>query len=150
MHLKVPPPLVLFVAAVITYAAASWLPGLTISFPGQVMLAAIVFGLGLVPDMIALLAFMRRRTTVNPMAPQNTSALVTDGIYRISRNPMYLGLLFLLIAISLFFGTLLSLLIVPGFVWYLTKFQIRPEEEQLEMLFGEAYQDYRNKVRRWI
>ena len=150
MKLKVPPPLVLIVAVMLTYAAGSWFPGLTFRFPGQVVLAVIMFFLGLVPDLLALLTFVRRKTTVNPMKPGDASTLVTDGIYRISRNPMYLGLLFLLVAASLFFSSYLSLLIIPVFVWYLTEFQIKPEEETLKERFGEAYEKYLRKVRRWV
>lgn len=150
MKLKVPPPLVLIVAVMLTYAAGSWFPGLTFRFPGQVVLAVIMFFLGLVPDLLALLTFVRRKTTVNPMKPGDASTLVTDGIYRISRNPMYLGLLFLLVAASLFFSSYLSLLIIPVFVWYLTEFQIKPEEEILKARFGETYEKYLRKVRRWV
>ena len=150
MKLKVPPPLVLVVAVMLTYAAGSWFPGLTFRFPGQVVLAVIMFFLGLVPDLLALLTFVRRKTTVNPMKPGDASTLVTDGIYRISRNPMYLGLLFLLVAASLFFSSYLSLLIIPVFVWYLTEFQIKPEEEILKERFGETYEKYLRKVRRWV
>ncbi|WP_299472051.1 isoprenylcysteine carboxylmethyltransferase family protein [uncultured Roseibium sp.] len=150
MKLKVPPPLILVVAVVFTFAAASWFPGLTFEFPGQFVLAAILFFLGLVPDILALLTFVRRKTTVNPMAPEETSALVTDGIYRISRNPMYLGLLFLLIAASLYFSSFVSILIIPAFIAYLTEFQIKPEEEILREKFGEPYENYLRKVRRWV
>ena len=150
MKLKVPPPLVLIVAVMLTYAAGSWFPGLTFRFPGQVVLAVIMFFLGLVPDLLALLTFVRRKTTVNPMKPGDASTLVTDGIYRISRNPMYLGLLFLLVAASLFFSSYLSLLIIPVFVWYLNEFQIKPEERALAKKFGQPYLDYCARVRRWL
>ncbi|WP_029066290.1 isoprenylcysteine carboxylmethyltransferase family protein [Labrenzia sp. DG1229] len=150
MKLKVPPPLVLIVAVMLTYAAGSWFPGLTFRFPGQVVLAAIMFFLGLIPDLLALLTFIRRKTTVNPMKPGETTSLVTDGIYRLSRNPMYLGLLFLLVAASLYFSSYLSFIIIPGFVWYLTEFQIKPEEKILRETFGETYEKYLTKVRRWV
>ncbi|WP_421982268.1 methyltransferase family protein [Roseibium sp.] len=150
MKLKVPPPLVLIVAVTMTYAAASWFPGLTFKFPGQFVLAAILFFLGLIPDALALLTFFRKKTTVNPMTPDKSTTLVTDGIYRISRNPMYLGLLFLLVAASLYFSSFLSILIIPAFIWYLTEFQIKPEEESLKRVFGDAYEAYMKKVRRWV
>ncbi|WP_434052655.1 MAG: isoprenylcysteine carboxylmethyltransferase family protein [Roseibium sp.] len=150
MKLKVPPPLVLLVAVTMTFAAASWFPGLTFNFPGQFVLAAILFFLGLIPDVLALLTFVRKKTTVNPMTPEKSTTLVTDGIYRISRNPMYLGLLFLLVAASLYFSSFLSILIIPAFIWYLTEFQIKPEEESLLRVFGERYEAYMRKVRRWV
>lgn len=150
MKLKVPPPLVLLVAVTMTFAAASWFPGLTFTFPGQFVLAAILFFLGLIPDVLALLTFVRKKTTVNPMTPDKSTTLVTDGIYRISRNPMYLGLLFLLVAASLYFSSFLSILIIPAFIWYLTEFQIKPEEESLKRVFGDDYETYLKKVRRWV
>jgi len=84
------------------------------------------------------------------MTPDKSTTLVTDGIYRISRNPMYLGLLFLLVAASLYFSSFLSILIIPAFIWYLTEFQIKPEEESLKRVFGEDYETYLKKVRRWV
>ena len=112
--------------------------------------AAILFFLGLIPDVLALLTFVRKKTTVNPMTPDKSTTLVTDGIYRISRNPMYLGLLFLLVAASLYFSSFLSVLIIPVFIWYLTEFQIKPEEESLKQVFGDDYESYLKKVRRWV
>lgn len=150
MKLKVPPPLVFAVAAVLTWVVSALFPDLSVRFPGQIPLAGLLVCLGLLPDILALKAFWQRKTTVNPMAPDKTSALVTDGIYRLSRNPMYLGLACLLLGVSLYFGSLLSLVLFPAFLWYLTEFQIKPEENQLRRIFGAAYEDYCQNVRRWI
>jgi protein-S-isoprenylcysteine O-methyltransferase Ste14 len=98
----------------------------------------------------AVLEFAGMKTTVNPMAPEKASALVTGGTYRISRNPMYLGLLLLLIALAVYWGTLAALIVVPAFVWYMTEFQIKPEEESLRKHFGAEYEAYLDRVRRWL
>lgn len=150
MKLKVPPVAVLLVA-VLLLAAGHWLlPGLSLSLPGQVS-AALLFGLaGIVPGIQAVVEFIARKTTVNPMEPEKATTLVTDGIYRFSRNPMYLGLLCLLLAFALFWGTLTVIVVAPLFVWYMTEFQIKPEEDSLRQVFGAEYEAYLSDVRRWI
>lgn len=150
MHLKVPPVAVFAVAALLLYAGARLLPQLSINFPGQGLLAILLVIAGLLPGGQAVLAFIKKKTTVNPTAPDTATTLVTDGIYRVSRNPMYLGLLCLLLAMAVFSGTLSALLIVPAFVWYMTEFQIKPEEEALKNVFGTDYETYLKSVRRWI
>lgn len=150
LRLKVPPVIVVAVAALLLFACAMLLPGLSVGFPGRKILATAFIAIGLVPGVQAVASFRKRKTTVNPMTPEDASTLVTDGIYRFTRNPMYLGLLCLLIAIALFLGTLSGLIILPAFVWYMTEFQIKPEEDSLRGVFGPAYEDYLTRVRRWI
>ena len=94
--------------------------------------------------------FAKHKTTISPFTPSETSALVTDGMYRYSRNPMYLGLVFLTIAATIFFGTWLGVVIVVAFIFLLNFLQIIPEEEALHDIFGEEYVEYSKKVRRWI
>ncbi len=150
MHLKLPPPLVFLVATGITYAAAASFPAFNLAFAGQVTAALLTGFFGLILDLRSIAAFFRAKTTVNPMTPQASKALVTSGFYRVSRNPMYLGLLLLLVAISLYLGSPIALVIVPAFIWYLTEFQIKPEERRLAEIFGQDYENYRSRVRRWI
>jgi len=150
MHLKVPPVAVFLIAAALLAAGHYLLPSLSVSYPGQVS-AALLLGLaGLVPGLQAVVEFIARKTTVNPMAPETATTLVTGGIYRVSRNPMYLGLACVLLAVAIFFGTLTALVIIPGFVWYMTEFQIKPEEDSLRQVFGEDYETYLGEVRRWL
>lgn len=94
--------------------------------------------------------FRRARTTVNPITPEATSTLVTDGIYRVSRNPMYLGFLLMLAGWVLLLGSLASAVVLPAFAGYLTRFQIVPEERILAARFGPAFDEYQARVRRWI
>jgi protein-S-isoprenylcysteine O-methyltransferase Ste14 len=95
-------------------------------------------------------AFRHAKTTVNPLSPANSSSLVTSGIYRFTRNPMYVGLALVLLAWALFLSSPWSLLGPLVFVLYINRFQIVPEERILSGIFGEAYSAYRTKVRRWL
>ncbi|MCY1553776.1 Phospholipid methyltransferase [compost metagenome] len=95
-------------------------------------------------------SFRRAKTTVNPTTPGAASALVDSGIYRYSRNPMYLGLLLVLAGWGLWLAHALALLGLPAFVVYMNRFQIAPEERALTAVFGDAFAAYRQKVRRWI
>ncbi|WP_269583037.1 methyltransferase family protein [Roseibium sp. Sym1] len=150
MHLKVPPVAVFLIAVALLAAGHYLLPALSLSFPGQVNLALLLGLAGVVPGIQAVLEFIARKTTVNPMTPDTATTLVTGGIYRISRNPMYLGLLCVLLAIAIFWGTLTALAVIPGFVWFMTEYQIKPEETALRKVFGADYDAYLAKVRRWI
>ena len=150
MRPVVPPPIVGLAAAGALWCAATYLPALTIAFPGQTGLAALFAATGLLIEGIGVLAFFGNRTTINPLRPERAGSLVVSGFYRISRNPMYLGMAILLTGWSLYLGTLAVAIVVPAFVWLLTEIQIKPEEAALESVFGEAYQSYKARVRRWI
>jgi protein-S-isoprenylcysteine O-methyltransferase Ste14 len=90
------------------------------------------------------------RTTTNPLKPANASALVVRGIYRVTRNPMYLGLAALLAAWAIYLSSLAALAVLPLFVLYINRFQIAPEERALRSRFGAEFEAYRARVRRWI
>ena len=94
--------------------------------------------------------FAKNKTTISQFTQSETTALVTSGMYRYSRNPMYLGLVLLTIAATIFFGTWLGIVIVVAFIFLLNLLQIIPEEEALLDIFGEEYVEYKKKVRRWI
>lgn len=96
------------------------------------------------------LAFRRARTTVNPLQPQSASSLVRGGIYSRTRNPMYLGFALVLLGWVVALGSWLGLLVLAGYVVFLNRFQIRPEERALEAIFGPTFLEYRDQVRRWI
>jgi protein-S-isoprenylcysteine O-methyltransferase Ste14 len=95
-------------------------------------------------------AFRRARTTVNPLKPETTSSLVTSGVYRFTRNPMYVGLALVLLAWAAFLSSALALLGPLVFILYISRFQIVPEERVLSGMFGAAYATYLAKVRRWL
>ena len=113
--------------------------------------AAIVFTVtGLLCILVSAWRFKSADTTVNPMRPSETKTLVTKGLYRFSRNPMYFGMLLLLVGWAILLFTLTSWLGIPLFIWYMNQFQIKPEEAILQKTFGEGYQKYMAQVRRWI
>lgn len=120
--------------------------------PGALRLgaAAVIVLVGIGFSAAGVLAFRRARTTVNPAKPEQASSLVGSGVYRITRNPMYVGLTFVLVAWAVFLSSVWALLGPIGFVLYIGRFQIAPEERALAMLFGSEYADYRAKVRRWL
>lgn len=150
LELKVPPPVVGLVVGVAMWFLAPLGPGFAVPDPTRLWLALAVAAVGAGFDLTGLIAFVRRRTTVNPLRPTNTSALVTGGVYRITRNPMYVGMACLLTALAVWLGALWPWLGPVAFVLYITRFQIQPEERVLTTLFGEAYTAYTRRVRRWL
>ena len=97
-----------------------------------------------------IVAFRRAKTTVNPIKARLASALVIRGVYRYTRNPMYLGLLLTLLAWAVFLANPIAVLWVVVYVLYITRFQIIPEERVLTSLFGAEYEAYKGRVRRWV
>ena len=150
LELKVPPPIVALLVAfamwcVSRYAGAQAAPELV-----RVPLAIALAVIGLAFDVSGFVAFRRARTTINPMKPRSASAMVDSGIYRVTRNPMYVGLFFMLLAWAAF---LWSWWVLPGpfaFAAYLRRFQIAQEEDALASLFGAQYLSYKSRVRRWL
>lgn len=116
----------------------------------RVMVACVLAAGGVAFGLAGSLAFRRAGTTVNPLRPARASQLVVAGVYRISRNPMYLGLLLGLIALTVYLAAPMALSGPVGFGGYIDRFQIRPEERALEAKFGGAYADYKRRVRRWL
>jgi protein-S-isoprenylcysteine O-methyltransferase Ste14 len=101
-------------------------------------------------DVSGLMAFRRAKTTVNPMKPKSASSMVDSGVYRLTRNPMYLGLVFFLCGWAAFLWSWWALLGPFAFAAYISRFQIAPEERALYTLFGAEYLAYKAKVRRWL
>ena len=125
-------------------------PAFGFAFPARFISAMGVVFIGIATAGTGVFSFSRAKTTVNPMKPDTSSALVVSGIYRLTRNPMYLGILLLLIGWGIFLSNALAFLVLPGFVLYMNRFQIEPEERALTRLFGQAFVTYRSQVRRWI
>lgn len=149
-RIGIPPVLVVLLlgAAMHGVARPSW-PG-TFAFPGQAILTVILFLIGLVLPALGVRRFRKAGTTVDPLHPERTSALVVRGIYSRTRNPMYLGFAFLLLGWAVWLGSAWSFLGLPLYILWMGRFQIGPEEAALEQLFGEAYREYMSRVRRWI
>ena len=118
---------------------------------GPVWLAvAVLVTTGLAFDVLGIMAFRASRTTVNPLKPERASALVTGGVYRITRNPMYVGMVFLLLAWAVYLSAVLPFAGIVVFIVYITRFQIQPEERVLTGIFGDEYSTYAARVRRWL
>ena len=100
--------------------------------------------------MSGVIAFRRAKTTVNPLKPETTSTIVTSGVFRLTRNPMYVGLALVLLAWAVFMSSPWALLGPLVFILYMNRFQIMPEERVISRMFGNAYSAYQAKVRRWL
>jgi protein-S-isoprenylcysteine O-methyltransferase Ste14 len=132
------------------FGVSSITPAATFVVPGRI---GIAIGLALFAAAIALAgiaAFRANKTTVNPLNPSAASAVVSNGVYRFSRNPMYLGFLLALAAWAIYLSNALAALFLPAFVAYMNRFQIKPEERALLAQFGPAFLQYMAAVRRWI
>lgn len=147
---KVPPPAYTLIMAGMMWLLDKYFPLFDWLDKPWNKLGLVIIGAAIALDLWSLLLFFRAKTTSNPMKPNNTSYLVTSGLYRFSRNPMYLGLLVMLTGWALYLGSLSPLSMLPLFVWMLTKQQIIPEETILMDKFGQEYRDYQQRVRRWI
>ena len=148
MKTKIPPPIIALICIVINYLSTYLIN--PIKFPNIEIIGGLILLLGVVTAVLATLLFKKDKTTVNPRDPEKTTTLVTNGIFSITRNPMYLGLFLSISSTILFFGSWFGIIILMFFIWYINKFQIIPEEEAMEKLFGNKYSEYRQKVRRWI
>lgn len=150
LELKIPPPIVAVLCGLSMSASARLLPPCALVAPwNDVLIALLVLG-GLGLDLTAFRAFRQGRTTINPLRPDRSSQLVSHGIYRLTRNPMYLGQGLLLAAWALWLNQALALFFLPVYIGWLTRFQILPEERILGEKFGLAYAAYQRRVRRWI
>ena len=149
LELKVPPPAVAVLVALAMWELARLAPlAGAPSFRTAVALA--LAALGAVSSVSGAIAFRKAKTTKNPMKPQAASSLVVGGIYKLTRNPMYLGLSLVLLGWAVFLWSAWAL---PGpvvFIAYISRFQIAPEERVLAALFGTEYASYKARVRRWL
>lgn len=150
LELKIPPVAVMLLCMAAMSGIARLSPSLARPFPGRLVAAAGLAAFGAVLGFAGLLAFRRARTTVNPHRPATVSAMVVAGVYRITRNPMYLGLLMMLLGWAVDLSHPLACAALPIFVLYMDRFQIRPEERELQAKFGPAFAEYAKSVRRWI
>ena len=150
LELRIPPPVVALMIGAAMWALSLVAPPLAVRGPLSTSLAIALALAGVGASVAGTLAFRRARTTVNPMKPGNASSLVTSGIYRMTRNPMYVGLALLLVGWAVYLVNVWSALGPVVFIAYITRFQIKAEERALLALFGEQYVTYTTKVRRWL
>ena len=150
MELKTPP-----LVQLLVYIYFIWLIGWLYPVPIGFISYTDIIGLlicivGVAISVAGVVTFRNAETTIDPRYPDKTTHLVVSGIYKYSRNPMYLGFLIILIAAVFYFNSLCSLLIIPLFVLSMNLFQIIPEEKVLSNKFGDSFAEYRTKTRRWL
>ena len=150
LELKVPPVLVFALALAAMLVLPTLCDNCLMDGPLLKPIAALIATCGTFISFIAARHFRHHHTTLLPMRPHEATTLVNTGLFRHSRNPMYLGMAIILSATSIWLGDLASLIYVAAFIIYLTRFQVIPEERSLLKIFGADYQAYCQRVRRWI
>ena len=150
LELKIPPVAQIIITAAVMYGASKIIPSLQFDFDGTNTLVIGLSIIGLGSGVMGVAQFKKAQTTVNPHTPEKSTNLVTRGIYQYTRNPMYLGLVLILLGWAFYLSHFLPFMLVPVFMIYMTRFQIQPEERMMTQKFGIEYQDYIAKVRRWI
>jgi protein-S-isoprenylcysteine O-methyltransferase Ste14 len=147
---RIPPPVVAVLVLPAMWLLSNLLPRVEAAPGARVALAIGIAAIGLAFSLAGALAFRRAKTTVNPLHPERATALVTHGVYRVTRNPMYVGLMLGLLAWAVFLASPLSLAGPVLFIVYINRFQIEPEESALKAKFGAVYEQYKATARRWL
>jgi protein-S-isoprenylcysteine O-methyltransferase Ste14 len=145
---KIHPPILTLLFIAIAYVAKWSIP---IAFVVPNVLRLIGFALvviGFLCGVAAFMAFRKARTTLDPHG--QVSVIVTAGIYRFTRNPIYLGFLLMLIGFPLNSGNFWGILLAPVFVMSMNSLVIEKEEAYLETKFKDVYTSYKSRVRRWL
>ena len=148
MNNKIPPPIVTFICGITIYYSKSFFNQFFTYANTSISLFFLILGLYVFLSAVRL--FRKQKTTVNPLEPRQASSLVTSGIFKFSRNPMYLGMLIILLSISFKFNFIGGMIISLSFYIFITNFQILPEEKAMKELFGDKFVQYSNTTRRWI
>ena len=148
METKIPPPLVTLVFGMSIYFSREMFPAIEIQYSLYLGIFLLLSGFFILVSAVRL--FRKDETTVNPLSPEQATKLVTDGIFKYSRNPMYLGMAVVLSSIAVFFNLLGGIILIALFCAYITKFQIIPEERAMSDLFSDDFDKYIKETRRWI
>jgi len=149
LEAKVPPPALVLVIALFMWLTSRATLLLHFDLPAHNWLAVVLISVGFFTGITGVMTFRRAKTTTDPTKP-HASSMVTWGVYALSRNPMYLGGLIMLLGWAIFLSSALALLFLPAYVLYISRFQIAPEERVLSSLFGQPYAAYQLRVRRWL
>jgi protein-S-isoprenylcysteine O-methyltransferase Ste14 len=150
LECKIPPALLFAIFTGLMWVIFKYLKSFSFSHPILPWIAKALFSIGILIGIAGVREFWKRKTTVDPHRPDKASSFVKSGIYNYTRNPMYLGLLVGLIGILFYFANPLNILLLIGFVLYMNRFQINPEERAMAKNFGEDFLEYKKSVRRWI
>ena len=146
--IKIPPPLIVLILVISIFFSSKKID--LIHIPFQNLISFIILSFGILILLNPVLKFKKSKTTINPIKFKKVNKLVTSGIYKYSRNPMYLGLLMIVISSSIFYLNLYSILTPLFFYLWINRFQIKREEIFLKDKFGKEYLSYKNNTRRWI
>lgn len=150
LELKIPPPVAALLVAVAMWLARTAAGALSFSLPDRLAIAIVLAVLGIGVAVAGIASFRRAGTTANPTRPEATSALVATGIYRLTRNPMYLGSALVLVGWAVYLSNFVVFAGPLLFALYIDRFQIVPEERVLAAKFGAVFDDYRRRTRRWF
>lgn len=150
LELKVPPLVVVLLLGAAMWGISLTTASIEMAAPVRITAAIAMAALGIAIIISGAVAFRRGGTTVNPRKPETASSVVVAGVYRFTRNPMYLGLVVLLLGWAVFLSSAWALAGPVIFVPYITRYQIVPEERALAAKFGDAYAAYKARVRRWL
>ena len=150
MHIKtkIPPPLVALTFGFLINYTKNIFPKIEIK--NEIIFGSFMIISGLIIILSAIILFKKYQTTITPLNPSNATKLITDGIYKFSRNPMYLGLLLVLVGISIILSLTGGFFFILLFILYMNLFQIIPEENAMVDLFKDEFLEYKKNVRRWI
>ena len=150
LELRIPPPIVAVISGVLMWGLALLAPSASAPALLRFWCAPAIALTGVALTASGAITFRRAKTTTNPIKPQATSSLVSSGVYGVTRNPMYIGLVLVLVAWAVFLSSAWALVGPVLFAMYIQRFQIAPEERTLDALFGAEYSAYKAKVRRWM
>ena len=148
MHTKIPPPLVTLVFGLGIYFSRFLFP--IIEFENSLILSLISLIIGLFILISAARDFRSSKTTINPLKPEQATSLVTAGIFTFSRNPMYLGMVFILSSLAISFNIIGGVIFIALFCVYITVYQIIPEEIAMKKIFSQEFESYMKSTRRWM
>ena len=146
--LKIPPPLLVMILVIFNYFSSKKID--LILIPNQNLISLIIFLIGMLILIKPIFKFIKSKTTIDPIKFKKVNKLITSGIYKYSRNPMYLGLLMIVISTSILYLNILSITTPIIFYFWINRFQIKREEIFLTEKFGKEYLLYMTKTRRWI
>ena len=146
--LKIPPPIIALFLVVLNFFSSKRID--LIQLPNQTLFSILVLFIGIFILIIPVSNFVKSKTTIDPIKFKKVNNLVTSGIYKYSRNPMYLGLLMIIISTSIFYLTIFSITTPFIFYFWINRFQIEREEIFLTKKFGKKYISYKSKTRKWI
>ena len=147
---RVPPPLVAIIVAIAMWGISLFETNIELSQTVKIFIIVLLWLIGTAFATAGIISFKLSKTTVNPLKPDTASSLVTSGIYQITRNPMYVGFVIFLLAWATYLNSVWSLVFVTIFIAFIHRFQIIPEERALLSLFGQEFEIYMSKVRRWL